>query len=78
MKSKNHRSPLYTLLAGILVLAIILPVFETPVQVHSQALSPGGQAEQLLNQLTPEERIGQLFLVTFQGTDVGLILRYMT
>ena len=25
----------------------------------------------MLSQLTPEERVGQLFLVTFQGTDVG-------
>jgi beta-N-acetylhexosaminidase len=71
MNSKNHHSPFYTLLAGLLVLSIILPVFGAPVQVHSQTLSPAGQAEQLLHQLTPEERIGQLFLVTFQGTDVG-------
>ena len=68
---KIHRSPFYTLLAGVLVLAFILPVFEAPVQVHSQTLSPAGQADRLLDQLTPEERIGQLFLVTFQGTDVG-------
>jgi len=71
MKSNYRRSSLHTLLAGILALAIILPVFEAPVGVHSQALSPAGQAEELLSQLTPEERIGQLFLVTFQGTDVG-------
>jgi beta-N-acetylhexosaminidase len=71
MKSKNRRSRLYTFLAGMLVLAISLPVFGAPMNVHSQTLSPAGQADQLLNQLTPEERIGQLFLVTFQGTDVG-------
>lgn len=71
MKFSHHRSPLYTLLVGILVSALILPVFGAPVQVHSQALSPAGQADQLLSQLTPEERIGQLFLVTFQGTNVG-------
>jgi beta-N-acetylhexosaminidase len=71
MNHRNRRSPFYMLLVGILVLATILPVFSAPVQVHSQALSPAGQADQLLNQLTPEERIGQLFLVTFQGTDVG-------
>ncbi len=29
------------------------------------------RALELLEQLTPEERVGQLFLVTFQGTDAG-------
>lgn len=29
------------------------------------------QAAQLLAQLTPEERVGQLFLVTYQGTDLS-------
>lgn len=29
------------------------------------------KAQSLLAQLTPEERVGQLFLVTFKGTDVG-------
>ncbi len=71
MNSRNRLSPLHTLLAGILVFTFFLPVFSAPVQGHSQVLTPAGQAEQLLSQLTPEERIGQLFLVTFQGTDVG-------
>jgi len=68
---KSHRSPSYTLLAGILILSFILHVFEAPVKVQSQTLLPAGQADRLLDQLTPEERIGQLFLVTFQGTDVS-------
>ncbi len=29
------------------------------------------KVEELLSSLSPEERVGQLFLVTFQGTDVG-------
>ena len=28
-------------------------------------------AKALLDQMTPEERVGQLFLVTFNGTSVG-------
>jgi beta-N-acetylhexosaminidase len=71
MRSENRHSPLHKLLAGILVLTIILPVFSAPMRGHSQSLTPVEQAEQLLIQLTPEERIGQLFLVTFQGTNVG-------
>ncbi len=29
------------------------------------------QAELILNQMTVEEKVGQLFLVTFQGTDMS-------
>jgi beta-N-acetylhexosaminidase len=29
------------------------------------------KAEALLNRLSPEERVGQLFLVTFKGTDIS-------
>lgn len=38
---------------------------ETPPQAATS------QASSLLERLTPEERIGQLFLVSFQGVDVG-------
>jgi len=42
-------------------------VLATPIaSINSDART---QAEQLLKQMTPEERVGQLFLVTFQGTD---------
>ncbi|UCD98853.1 MAG: glycoside hydrolase family 3 protein [Chloroflexota bacterium] len=37
-----------------------------------QISSPQDHAEALLETLTPEERVGQLFLVSFSGTDVGL------
>ena len=36
-----------------------------------QADTPETKAEALLKNLTPEERVGQLFLVTFTGADVG-------
>ncbi len=71
MKFGNRRSPFHTLLIVLLLSALILPVFNVPVAVNSQGLSPEGQADELLSQLTPEERVGQLFLVTFQGTDVS-------
>jgi beta-N-acetylhexosaminidase len=34
-------------------------------------LSPQEQAQSLLETMTPQERVGQLFMVTFNGTDVG-------
>lgn len=36
-----------------------------------QEQDPQQNARALLESLTPEERVGQLFLVTFQGTDAG-------
>ncbi len=36
-----------------------------------QAPPPEAKAARLLSTLSPEERVGQLFMVTFQGTDVG-------
>ncbi len=40
----------------------------TPV---SAAVQANQQAAQVLEQMTPEERVGQLFLVTYQGTDLS-------
>jgi len=42
----------------------------SPVEFANAQGTPEGQARALLNQLTPEERVGQLFLITFKGTDV--------
>ncbi len=62
-------------LAIVLLLMIIsssLFVF-TPVSADSDfQVSPEQEkAEILLNKMTPEEKVGQLFLVTYQGAEVG-------
>lgn len=68
-----------------IVLLTVLGIFPLPAPSHAQ--TPSNEAEararELLAQLSPEEKIGQLFLVTFQGRDVGsntpiytLITRY--
>jgi beta-N-acetylhexosaminidase len=57
----------------ILVWASIITT--TPGQAsHAYGPAPDArtQAELILNQMTVEEKVGQLFLVTFQGTDVSL------
>jgi beta-N-acetylhexosaminidase len=38
---------------------------------HTQTGSAQERAQSLLDTMTPEERVGQLFLVTFNGTDVN-------
>ena len=47
----------------VIFLAILIPV---PARAQSTSVDP------ILNSMTPEERVGQLFLVTFTGTDVSL------
>ena len=39
---------------------------------HAQPESPLAKAQALLATMTPEERVGQLFLVTFRGTNIEL------
>lgn len=55
----------------ILLLAVcaslLRPVPAARAQTFSQATSPAA----VLAQMTPEERVGQLFLVTFRGVDTG-------
>ena len=40
-------------------------------QVHAQTATPPLDVRQLFDSMTPEERVGQLFLVTFTGTDTS-------
>lgn len=49
--------------------ALLLPVFGKPVQ--AQENDPPAEVLALLDSMTPEERIGQLFLVSFDGTSVA-------
>jgi beta-N-acetylhexosaminidase len=57
----------------ILVLLAVLfslgsPALAAPL---AQTATPQSKARLLLNQLTPEEKVGQLFMITFNGTDVS-------
>ncbi len=56
------------LIAAILVIAVI-PTYGY-AQDAGPTPDPSTQIETLLNGLTPEERVGQLFLVTFQGNQI--------
>ncbi|HAV76580.1 MAG TPA: hypothetical protein DCX53_04415 [Anaerolineae bacterium] len=55
-----------------LVLVTILASLSIPMPVaQAQTQTPPPQVRALLNSMSPEERVGQLFLVTFSGTDVS-------
>ncbi len=59
---------IFSRLLTALVLISMLMVVAAPAAVFAQTSDP---ASQLLSSLTPEEKVGQLFLVSFTGTDVG-------
>lgn len=53
-------------------LMVILASLLGPVTgARAKTQSPPPQVQELLNSMTPEERVGQLFLVTFRGTDTS-------
>ncbi len=58
----------------IILTPILLSTFSGSIgfaEQLNQISSPQDHAEALLDTMTPEERVGQLFLVTFNGTDIG-------
>lgn len=62
---------------------VILLLSLAPLPARAQTSTPPAAVRLILNEMTPQERVGQLFLVTFQGTDTSatsqlydLIARY--
>ncbi|MEN8172758.1 MAG: glycoside hydrolase family 3 N-terminal domain-containing protein [Chloroflexota bacterium] len=66
---RNHRRKQYILAA----IALLIIFFHTPIHAapFSQGNTPEELAADLLARLSPAERVGQLFLVTFKGSDIG-------
>jgi len=65
---KRSRNPILILLLVAVLLTAIFPL--ASANSLPQADNPRQKARNLLEKLTPEERIGQLFLVSFQGTNI--------
>ncbi len=59
------------LLRGLTLLTLLASLLGPVVGARAQTPTPPPQVRTLLNAMTPEERVGQLLLVTFSGTDVG-------
>lgn len=60
-------------LSGWFILLTFLASLLGPAAVaRAQTPTPPPQVRELLNAMTPEERVGQLFLVTFTGTETGI------
>jgi beta-N-acetylhexosaminidase len=59
------------LLRGLTLLTIIASLLGPVAGAQAQTPTPSPQVQALLNSMTPEERVGQLFVVTFRGTDTS-------
>jgi len=66
MSSNRYRG----LFLVVLLSLTLLPIHPTLASPLAQTENPETRAKNTLNQLTPEEKIGQLFLVSFQGAEV--------
>lgn len=61
----------YFLPLALLCVSVIPGPFALPAQASNSPLTPAEAAAIQLEDLTPQERVGQLFLVTFNGTDTS-------
>ncbi len=57
---------------SLLLLVMFFTSLLPTVGVHAQGETPPEEVLRLLETFTPEERVGQLFLVTFIGTETGI------
>ncbi|MEW6404576.1 MAG: glycoside hydrolase family 3 N-terminal domain-containing protein [Chloroflexota bacterium] len=55
----------------LLLFVILVGALAAPVSADSDSLEPPPAVMSILSSMTPEERVGQLFLVTFTGTDTS-------
>lgn len=70
--SRGERSEhLKHILRYFFLLTILASLLVPLAGVQAQTKTPPPQVQALLSAMSPEERVGQLFLVTFNGTDVS-------
>ena len=60
---------LFPWLTAVVVITFIGSLFNPTPAAQAETQFQTSKAQAVLASMTPEERIGQLFLVTFQGTD---------
>lgn len=62
---------LFHIIVFLIILNTLIPGFFVNAAPEKQISSPEIKAQSLLEQMTPEERVGQLFLTVFDGSNVG-------
>jgi beta-N-acetylhexosaminidase len=68
---KRKTRSLSRLLLLIMMLALFEPLFTARASQAPQQTPLEAQAQELLEKMSPEERVGQLFLLTFTGDQIG-------
>jgi len=71
MRNTPHTGMLRLFILVLILSLFSLPLTPTSAQDSNPIIDPSAQAQLLLNELTPEERVGQLFLVTFNGVEIS-------
>ncbi len=59
------------ILVGMVLFIVLAGSIGISASVQAQTPTPPPNIDSILSSMTPEERVGQLFLVTFTGTDTG-------
>lgn len=72
MKLSLRSISLNLLLLAAFILAPLYPTGKALAGAPEQAPNPNQQAKALLAKMTPNQKVGQLFLVTFKGRNAGL------
>lgn len=70
MNTRFYAKSLHVSLSLLIIISFIVEI-KTSAQASFPRLTPAEQANILLERMTPEERVGQLFLITLQGTEVS-------
>ncbi len=70
-KLRKHNTLQIFITLSLLFLTLVTPAIGSQAAPAQQAPTSEEKAQTLLENLTPEERVGQLFLVTFEGTDIS-------
>jgi beta-N-acetylhexosaminidase len=65
-------SVLQKLFTLVIIISLLSPMSIGQAAPSGQAVASNDQAQALLDQLTPEERVGQLFIVTFTGPEAAM------
>ena len=66
----NHASRFARFNTILLIISLVYSIMGVNFTGSAQSFAPEEQVQDLLAKMTPEERVGQLFLVSFQGMDV--------
>jgi beta-N-acetylhexosaminidase len=56
----------------LIIFSLLFPISVGQAAPSDQIFAGNEKAQELLDRLTPEERVGQLFLVTFSGPEAGI------